>query len=203
MKGHFFRCFPLPWMAGLCFPILMTAPAGTCADTSRAAFDTLEAGLHYSAVVNETAYNDYWEQGEGLEAWVLTPFYSGDIKLGARYLFNRGKDPTAPDYNSLYIYLGWSYPLAVSNRVTVHPGLALGSNIMSFDTEEGAGIQNETEAAAELFARLGIRTYGPWQINLTVGWQKMFTYHPIEQVFFTAGVSRYFGMPDWLRGFLE
>ena len=203
MNSPIFKRFSPLWLTAIALAAVQTGPAPALADAARAPFDTLETGLHYTGVTGENEFHDYWEQGAGLELWALTPFYAGDIKLGARYLYNRGKQQTTPDYNSLFLYLGWSYPLRVTERGTIHPGAALGGNIMSFDTEEGAGIRYETEAAAELFARLGIRTYGRWRVNVATGWQTMFTYRRIDSWYFSAGLSRDFGMPGWLRGFLE
>jgi hypothetical protein len=191
------------WLAATVLAAVQTGPAPAFAGAACAPFDTLEAGLDYTGLTGENDLHTWWEPGAGLELWAQTPFYAGDLKLGARFLQNRGKQETSPDYNSLFIYLGWSYPLPVTDWVTVFPGAALGGNIMSFDTEESAGIRYETEVAAELFARLGIRTYGSWRINVAAGWQTMFTYHPVDSWYVSAGLSRAFGMPGWLRGFLE
>ncbi len=180
---------------------LFVAPVDAGAE--RTPFDSLEAGLDYTGVTGENELDPWWEPGVGLDLWAQTPFYAGDFKLGARYLDNQGKQPTSPDFNSLFLYLGWSYPLPVTEWVTIHPGAALGGNIISFDTEESAGIRYETEIAAELSARLGIRTYGSWRINVATGWQTMFTYQPVDSWYFSAGLSCGFGMLGWLRGFLE
>jgi hypothetical protein len=169
----------------------------------RSPFTTFEAGLDYAAVFHENEFHDFWDTGAGFAAWAHTPFYAGDVHLGTRYLFNRGAQPELPDFGSWYLYLGWSYPLPVTGRFTLQPGVALGGNIMSFDSDGGAGIRHEMEAAAELFVRAGVRTRGQWRINVAAGWQTMFTYYNIDQAWVQAGVSRRFGMPDWLRGFLE
>jgi hypothetical protein len=170
---------------------------------ARVPFATFEAGLDYASVFHENEFHDYWEPGAGFAAWAHTPVYAGDLHLGARYLFNRGAQPELPDFGSLYLYLGWSYPISVTGRFVLHPGAALGGNIMSFDSEGGAGIRYETEAAAELFVRAGFRPRDRWRINAAVGWQTMFTYYRIDQAWIQAGISRTFDMPGWLRGFLE
>jgi len=191
------------WLTAAFLATLSLFAAPVDAGTIRAPFDSLEAGLDYTGLTGENELQTWWEPGTGLELWAQTPFYAGYLKLGARYLYNRGKQQTSPDYTSLYLYLGWNYSLSVTEWVTIFPGAALGGNIMAFDTEESAGIRYETEIAAELFARLGIRTYGSWRVNVATGWQTMFTYQPVDSWYFSAGLSRGFCMPDWLRGFLE
>jgi hypothetical protein len=174
--------------------------AGVARAESTAPFDTIEAGVHYAANINENEYHDYWEQGRGVEAWALTPFYAGDFKVGIRYAFNNAKLETVPDYHSTYIYLGWSYPLRVTQWITFRPGATLGGNVMRFDVDDN---RFESEVSTELFARLGVHVHGRWHINVTGSYMTMLTYRRIEMAFVTVGVSGYFGMPGWLRGFLE
>jgi hypothetical protein len=191
------------WAAVALLPLfLMPAvpESGNAQTRSPAAFDTLEAGVHYAVNINENEYHDFWDQGQGAEAWALTPFYAGDLKVGVRYLLNTARTETTPDYHSTYIYLGWSYPFRVTRWITIHPGATLGGNVMNFDVGDN---KFETEASTELFARLGVRVYGRWNINVTGSWMTMLTYRRIEMAFVTIGVSGSFGMPGWLRGFLE
>jgi hypothetical protein len=167
-----------------------------------AAFDSLTAGLAYASAYGRPEHSDYWRPGAGAEAFLGTPFYRGKIHIGARYLHNPGESADL-DYHSVFVYVGWAARVHLPLSLSLEPGASLGGTVMAFETAPEAGNPVETEAAAELFVRLGIPIYGRWELAATGGWNTILTYHRIDLAFLTVGVSRPLPMPGSLRGFLE
>jgi hypothetical protein len=187
--------------------LLLTALSLTSAAGAYAAepFDSLEVGVLAVADVSNTEYHEFWQHGRGAEIFAQTPFYSGSMRLGLRYLTNdRQPDETVPDSRSLYVYLGWSMiEFEVwRDRLITELGLGVGVNQWRFD-ETQTGNNQELEAATEIYGRARFVFAGSWSVNTTLRYQTTYTRTTINIVYVTLGVSRAFGMPGWLKGFLE
>jgi len=167
-----------------------------------AAFDSLTAGLAYASATGRPDYSDYWQPGKGVEAFLNTPFYWGKVHVGVRYLRNAGDTPSL-DYDSAFMYAGWSAHVRLPRSLSLEPGLSCGGTVMSFHTDPESGNQLETEVAVELFVRLAIPVHGRWQLAAVAGWNTILTYNRIDLAVFSIGVSRELSMPGWMRGFLE
>lgn len=46
--------------------------------------------------------DEYWTSDNGLDGFIQTPFYAGDIKISFTYIPFKGKDGYHPDFNSYY-----------------------------------------------------------------------------------------------------
>lgn len=167
------------------------------------AYDTLEVGAHYTTNTNRNEYHRFWEPGKGLECYVSTPFHVGNLRSGFRYLSNPGGAEGVPDFQSAYVYAGWSYGAAVAWGFSVDPGFSIGVNVLHFEDEQTSGQEYESEIAGELSLRVSRPLYRQWRINATGSSFVMLTHRRIELFFVSAGISRSFSMPGWLRGFLE
>lgn len=185
--------------------LLLAAPTGPAPGQLcvAAPFDTLEIGIQYTTGILENEYTDFWKTGRGVESWVLTPFYAGELKLAARYLFHPGKTDTIPDYHDVFACVGWSYSLRLHHRIVIRPGASLGGSVMRFDA--GGSVENKTESeiSTDLFALMALRIHGRWHVTVCSGWTRMLTYRRIDSAYVAVGVSGSLGMPRWLRGFLE
>jgi len=179
----------------------LVTPSGPRA-AAVAAFDSLAAGLAYASATGRPEYSDYWQSGQGVEAFLNTPFYWGKVHVGVRYLRNTGDTPSL-DYDSAFMYAGWSAHVRLPRSLSLEPGLSCGGTVMSFDTDPESGNQLETEVAVELFVRLAIPVHGRWQLAAVAGWNTILTYNRIDLAVFSIGVSRELSMPGWMRGFLE
>lgn len=188
--------------------VLATLFATDARGASVEPFDSLEVGvLAVFDVTGADEYHEYWQQGRGVEAFAQTPFYSGSMRLGVRYLVNDHQPgQTVPDSRSIYVYLGWSmFEIAVvRDRLIAELGLGVGVNQWRFAADpQQPGNENEMEAATELYGRARWVFAGSWSLNGSIRYQTIYTYNAIDTFFATAGLSRSFGMPGWLKGFLE
>lgn len=186
---------------GLLVSAALTAALGPRA-AAAAAFDSLTAGLAYTSATGRPDYSDYWQPGKGVEAFLNTPFYWGKVHVGVRYLRNAGDTPSL-DYDSAFMYAGWSAHVRLPRSLSLEPGFSCGGTVMYFANDPGTGSLTETEAALEFFLRLGIPVHGRWRLAATAGWNTILTYERIDLAFFSIGVSRELSMPGWMRGFLE
>jgi len=166
-------------------------------------FETVAVGARYVANINENDYHDNWEQSQGFEIYMGLPFYAGSIELGARFLDNQARTSAVPDYQSMFVYLGWGLTATLPARLRATGMVTLGANLMSFEGEDDVGTGNETEAAAEIIGRAGWNAWRAWSVDASLGYMVMFTDKRIELGFVTVGVSRSFSAPDWLKGILE
>jgi len=189
----------------LLFLLALTLTSAAAA-ASAEPFDSLEVGVLGVADISNNEYHEFWEQGRGAEIFAQTPFYSGSMRLGLRYLINdRQPDETVPDSRSLYLYLGWSmFEFEVwRNHIIAELGLGVGVNQWRFDGETQQGLDNELEAATEVYGRARYIFARRWSLNTTLRYQTTYTRNSINIVYVTLGVSRSFSMPGWLKGFLE
>lgn len=192
---------------GLIFLLFLTslvalAPADAAA-APEAAYDSLEVGARYAANVGKNDFHEFWHPGQGGELFFATPFHRGRVWFGTRYLLNSATAADYPDFQSTFVYAGWSYPLPTTRRIDLEPGVLIGIDSFYFEDEQNAGLANETEAAAELFLGVGYRLRGPWHLGLTASSHVIFTHRRINLLYLSAGISRSFAMPGWLGGFLR
>ena len=168
-------------------------------------FDSLEVGVLGVIDIADNEYHEYWQRGRGAEIFAQTPFYSGSMRLGLRYLVNDHQaGETVPDSRSLYIYLGWSMiEFEVwRDHLRAELGLGVGVNQWRFD-ETQSGNNQELEAATEIYGRARYTFARRWNLNTTLRYQTIYTRNAINAVYVTLGVSRSLSMPAGLKGFLE
>jgi len=187
--------------------VMLVALAPALPASATEPFDSLEVGVLGVADVGSSEYHDYWQQGRGAELFAQTPFYSGSMRLGLRYLINDSQpDQTVPDSKSIYIYLGWSmfeYEIWREHLIA-ELGLGVGMNQWRFSADPSqTGNENEMEAATEVYGRARYIFAQRWSLNTSVRYQTLYTRRSINTVFVTLGLSRAFSMPGWLKGFLE
>jgi len=169
-------------------------------------FDSLEVGVLGVADISDNEYHEFWQRGRGAEIFAQTPFYSGSMRLGLRYLINDHQaGQTVPNSRSFYLYLGWSmFEFDIwRDHLIAELGLGVGVNQWRFEGETTEGLDNEIEAATEVYGRVRYTFTRRWSLSTTLRYQTTYTRNTINVVYVTLGVSRAFSMPAWLKGFLE
>jgi hypothetical protein len=178
-------------------------PGGYVSARGTAAYDSLEAGVRYAFNADKNEFHEFWNPAHGPDLFLATPYHAGRLWLGVRYVFVSAVTPAHPDFQNTYIYAGWSYQLFSAGWLGLEPGALLGMDSFHFEDEQNAGLENETEIAGEFFLRTSCALPAGWRLNVTASEHVVFTSRRIDLFYVTAGFSRSFSTPRWLRGFLE
>lgn len=175
---------------------------------------TLDASSAFSVFQNPFTNN--WEGSPILHLGTRINYHAGNLEAGVRYIDYRSSNPNYGDasFSSYFMYIGWEYPLRLSKRLKLAPGLRFGNNFMTFHNPkvypptDGWGEypfdSHESEFAYEFFTRLEY-TLGnsPWHIHSGFAYNRTLTYHPMPVGLISFGISRSFATPSWLKKFMR
>lgn len=148
--------------------------------------------------------DEYWTSDNGLDGFIQTLFYAGDIKISFTYIPFKGKDEYHPDFNSYYINLGWKENLNITNDISLNVGAKIGSFMMSFQDDTLSAFRNqesEIGVAAEAGIKFGVSS--AIDIHFNANFLSVFTSRRIKLFNLFAGVSYAFTSPKWLREIAE
>lgn len=188
----------LSWLA--LFPGCKECRADNQAKT---ASKTADICLQILTNTNRNDFHRYWTSGPGMEGYVLAPFYLGEFQLGTRVISFESRPAESVDYLSVFVYAGWGMSWAFPKNITGFAGLNIGSDQMFFEFEDRPGLKRESEFGIHLNSRLRVPLYERWAVVAGASYSEIFTRHRIRLVFVSAGVSRSFELPTWLREFLK
>ena len=115
---------------------------------SQDAFSRIGLHVHATANLDRTAFHEFWRSGRGGGLTVTTPFYWGQLDVGATVHRYHAKTDV-PGFGVVWTYAGLNNRWPMSKNVTVQPGLRLGLYRMSFDDAESTfrGTANESDLA--------------------------------------------------------
>lgn len=185
--------------------VILTGPGPACAQApGPAPFSRLDVALRGVADFGESDLHDDWTPGRGVELATATPFYAGDLDLVARFIANTARDGAdVPDMPAFSLFGGWSFDRTVGGGLRAGLGGAIGITdwIASYADNEGAS--SELEIGTEVSARLGFVFAGTWRADAICAWQATFTRERIDLVLVSAGLTKSFDAPGWIRSVLE
>lgn len=181
--------------------LALLAPAAAIAQQGTGTFDFLRLDLGLVANVNRNALHDYWSPEPGVELDIETPFYLGLVELGIQYASFDARQAEQPDFISLFPFLGWGLELPLSEQLKWYNGGRIGSFLMRFDTPGAGG--HEQELAMALASRVRFAVGDAWSLHLAAHYQLVFTRERMRLLYITAGFSRSFTTPRWLKEFLD
>ena len=179
------------------------------------AFETLSAGAFIGYTVAGSELLDRWDSKPHLQLSLQTPFYAGDLEAGLRYtqVTNAPGFQDYSDFQTAFIYLGWGYDFAVSERFRIGPLLRFGTSFFHYDEAKGytgpsAGWTyefdtSESEFAYELLLRGVYRLSESISAHTELTYNRTLTYHPIRLTYITAGITYTFHTPQWLKKVLK
>ena len=173
------------------------------------AFEALEIGIHYIANVNRNLFHDFYEPGWGVEGFVETPFYYGDIQTAIQFMpFAARESSSAQDFHGVFAHLKWGKQHALPYGARWFTGVGVGlygfvPRDSSLSGPSELAHFTETELSASLDSRLSRPIRGRWTIGLGGSYSRVFTYKPIHLAIFSAGIGYAFKTPVWLREFLK
>ncbi|NIM19316.1 MAG: hypothetical protein GTO51_02945 [Candidatus Latescibacteria bacterium] len=167
------------------------------------AFDSLEAGLGYVVNTNRNDFHARWKPQWGAEGFIQTPFYYGDVQVGIRVVSYSRRIDGVPDFHSLFVSVGWGKRWDLPYNLEGFVGFSVGSDQMIFEEEDLSGSKLETESGTSFNARLSYPIYGKWAFNMSGNYTVILTQRRIKLAFLSAGISRSFSLPDWIKEFLR
>lgn len=161
------------------------------------------------------SFTDTWDPYPAAHVNFRVPFYSGQLEAGIRYTRFEGSAPTTTDsdFHSIFLNVGWNYPINITSRYQISPAVRFGNNLMLFDesevfinnsgTERFITDQRESEFAYELALRSQFQLSKRWYINATLSYNRTLTFFPLPVTLFSVGISRSFQQPLWLKNFIK
>lgn len=166
-------------------------------------FSTVEVVVSGVAAASEAPYSDFWDPGLGGEVRAELPFYLGDVYVGGYVAPHRAAEASVPDYLALFPFAGWGYVLEGLGGVRLTPGLRAGLFAMWFDVDDVSSVRREAELAAGLDLRMSVPVARGWRLSAGAAYVRVYTHERIDLRFGQIGVSRTFGVPDWLEEVLR
>lgn len=190
--------------AGTVLLVAGTADAGFALAQQRIGpFGTVSLSITVVANVNRTDFHDLWSPSAGGEVVAGTPFYLGQVELGADRMSFEGR-AEAPDYHAWFFFVGWGADVRLLRTLRWEPGLRFGTYAMRF---EAPGIPEhrraESELGTEAVSRVAWGFAPAWHLLLTGRYRAVFTEPGIRHAYVAAGLRRTFAAPRWLRDFLD
>lgn len=166
--------------------------------------------------VLQNSFTNNWQSSTALHLGTRLNYHAGNFEAGMRYANYTSQNPDFPkaDFSAFFIYIGWEYPFALADGLSLAPGLRFGNTFLSFDNPKTyppvSGWNkypfdpNESEFAYELFLRLEYTVaQSPWSIHSSFAYNRTLTYHPLPVGLISLGISRSFDTPSWLKDFLK
>jgi hypothetical protein len=190
---------------------------GTSAKSSiaqQADFDQLLIGVSASESISKNPLTKRWDPSTGIKFSVQTPFLSGRLEGGIRYMRfdNSNNYPTYSDFHSTYIHLGWGYLLKLSSAFKLGPVLRIGNHHLYYDEamtyQRPNGFEyrfddNESEFAYEISLISEYNITKNWRLQADLAYNRTLTYHPLQQTLVSIGLAYSFDTSSWLKDFLK
>ncbi len=167
-------------------------------------FDSLRVAVNYINNFNRNIHHDFWKPEAGLETGLATDFYSGILEIGGTWVKYSARQKPRPDYQSLYLFVGWGLEKKVMTKLRGNLSLRVGDHLMIFDDDfvEPEG-RVESELAVELAGGVSLYLSRQTALEISGRYRRVYTRHRLELAFFGLGISRSLAAPGWLKGILR
>jgi len=172
-------------------------------------FDSLEIGLQYTVNINRNVFHDFYEPGKGIEGFVETPFYYGDIQAAIQvFSHSAKKKDKIQGFQAIFTNMKWGKQYSLPYKVRWFTGIGIGlyaflPNNPTWSDPYNVVHFTETELGAGLNSCLVYTIYQNWTMRLGGSYNRIFTYKPIDLIYLSAGIGYSFGTPKWMQIFLE
>jgi hypothetical protein len=168
------------------------------------AFSVITLGANYAWNGSSGDLDEYWNSGSGIDGFIQTPFYAGNIKISFTYIPFKGRDLSHPDFSSYYINLGWNENITLLNRLSLYFGVSIGSFLMSFDDDTLTEFRTkESEIGAGAEAGFKFSLTSALHLHISTNFLSVFTSRRIKLLNMFAGISYAFTSPQWFRDLAE
>ncbi len=166
-----------------------------------AAFSTVSFGLNVSKDLNNADFQQRWRSKLAADAYAETPFYLGNVRIGARYL--QAVSSTLTDIQTVHMRASWGPEFELADRVKLSMAGSIGSFYMSFVDEPVSYRKSESELVFGASTGLAIELSSHVSWELSAEWARAFTAKPLDFVFVSSGVRYTLASPKWLKSFLD
>ncbi|MEX0661434.1 MAG: hypothetical protein WEA58_08400 [Balneolaceae bacterium] len=173
------------------------------------AFNTFDVGLSGDFIINNNTLLDNWNPTNGATLEARSPYFRGEMEVGVRYVYFFEGQFENSGFRSIFLFIGWSHPFSIADRLTVSPGFRLGNHFMWQDNTreyfaEPAGDpfvfhRNESEFAYEVQLRAAYQFTERTKLQLSTSYNRTAIEIPLSLVYAEIGVSRTFHSPKWLQ----
>ena len=104
---------------------------------------------------NKNLIHHYWLAEKGLEFFIESPFYYGNIQVGLITIPFKGKDKIYPDFKEYYLYAGYGTDISLPFKLSLYGGVKTGFFIMNYNDDSLSTFQRtESELSAGINFRL-------------------------------------------------
>lgn len=177
------------------------------------AFDTFDAGISGNVIINNNSLLDNWNPFAGTVLEARTPYYTGELEAGVRFNYFSEDQFENSGFRSIFLFIGWSYPFDVTDRLTLSPGFRLGNHFMWQDSTkeyyaEPAGNpfvfhRNESEFAYEFQIRAAYQITAQTKLQVSTSYNRTAINIPLTLVYAEVGIAQTFNSPDWLKNLVK
>lgn len=183
---------------------LLACSGSTYALDKTKAFQTLKIGFKVDKNINRNTFHDFWKPGCGIEGIIQTPFYYGDVQIGIQFIPYTSKTNQIPNYQSVYIYLGYGKEWVLPFRFYWFNGFKFGNYFMIFEeTKLGNPAKTESEFCADLMFCISYPIRKKLRISASSSYMVIYTHKRIELTFISFGTSYIIKTPKWIYDFLN
>lgn len=173
-------------------------------------FKTVNVGFSGELVIAGNSILDHWNETPGFSIELRSPYYTGEFEAGIRYLrYNEGSFDQS-GFRSIFVHLGWFYPIHLSSRFTLLPGIRIGNHflyqdndkeyVLSTDSESIVVFhRDESEFAYEPVLRLEYELGNRISVFGSASYNRTTLNIPFAVTHFSFGIYRTFDTPGFLK----
>jgi hypothetical protein len=203
---------PIRWhIAVVCVVGLGLCSAGSvCAQSERtpsgragsASFEWFDLSVGGLKSIHSVGFEG-WTLGPAAVVNASGPFHGGRAGLSVSVRSLGSDTDDLPSFTGILAAPGYALDIAMSDRISILPGIRAGDFLMIFDTTELANQRVESEFAVEphLTVRIGIR--GRAACFVEAAWLRVFTMPRLDEAGVRAGIAMRFTTPSRLRRWLR
>lgn len=186
---------------------LFSAPAVISAQQP---FQTFDAGLSGDLITGGNSILDHWDYTPGVTLELRSPYYRGEFEAATRFVRFRDGSFENSSFRSYYVYLGWFYPIRISERFSAAPGIRIGNHFLiqdhikkyflgEEDTNPYTFQRDESEFAYEIALRTEYRLSDAYKLHFSASYNRTLINIPFSVIYTSIGITRTINTPGWLK----
>lgn len=173
-------------------------------------FNTINVGFSGEFVIAGNSILDDWNESPGFSFELRSPYYTGEFEAAIRYLRYNEDSFEESGFRSIFVYIGWFYPIQLNNSVTLLPGIRIGNHFLYQDNDKEYVLESstapplvfhrdESEFAYEPVLRLEYDVGSRISVFGSASYNRTPLNIPFAVSYFSFGIYRTFDTPDFLK----